>query len=258
MKLFFSWQSDKPEVQKFIRVTLQKLCNELEIEYDEDSRGEDAAEYILDNILRKIDNSTIVVGDLTSVGQNLKGENTPNPNVCFEVGYAEARVTRKNLILVFCLDFGGHDDLPFDLSKRSMPSFSLKSEESKKVFEARMKKAIQKIIATPQESQAIILNKYEKDILYWTHTFNQPVHDDYGQLVIGGMLDESGAFNEQYDDKEHARYSHALNSLVSKELLLKGHGVGLREKSYLLSAEGETIAQNIKDSSLKKLYEVKN
>ena len=244
MKLFFSWQSDIPEVKTYIRKVLQKICNDLKIEYDEDSRDEDNAEYILNNIMLKIDHSQIVVGDLTSVGTNNDAEKIPNPNVMFEVGYAEARVSRKNLILVICTDFGTLEDLPFDLNKRSAPSFSLEDEESKKSFEARIKKALSKIVAAPS-TQDPLLNKYEKTILFWCHSKGNSISVNSRSVKIGDTFETSSSyFHEQYDDTELGRFTHAVMSLLKKDLLTTVKDYRGDDR-FVLTLEGEEISKNI-------------
>jgi len=244
MKLFFSWQSDLPEVKTFIRNALQQICNDLKIEYDEDSRDHDNAEYILNNILLKIDHSTVVVGDLTFVGTNNDGEKIPNPNVMFELGYAEARVTRKNLMMVMCSDYGDVHELPFDLNKRSAPSFSMKDIESQKAFKSRLAKALKKMIDTPlAQQQSLTLNKYEKTILYWLYATGDSVIINTSLARTDALSDtDRKYFNRAFDDKEYGRYSHAVRTLKEKELLAATKNYR-DDEIYILTVDGEELAK---------------
>ena len=71
-------------------------------------------------ILRKIEDCSIFVADVTPVGSLIDGRATPNPNVLFELGYAWHRLGESRVILVLNEAFGSPMDLPFDLLKRSL------------------------------------------------------------------------------------------------------------------------------------------
>lgn len=75
-----------------------------------------------DTLLRKIDEASIFVADLTfvaAIGPRNKG--LPNANVSIELGYAAKGVGFDRMICVFNRHFGSPSQLPFDLVHRQYP-----------------------------------------------------------------------------------------------------------------------------------------
>jgi hypothetical protein len=137
--VFYSWQSDRdPKTTRhFIREALdlaaQKLAREMEVEdvvrVDQDTQDVPGHPEIFRTICGKIDACAIFVADLTYVAKTDSGERIPNPNVAIELGYALKSIGPDRYIAVMNSEFGGPEDLPFDLRHRRWPiQYKLPSE----------------------------------------------------------------------------------------------------------------------------------
>jgi len=254
MKLFFAWQSERNETKKFIRNLLQEICDDLNVEYDEDSRNSGGADFVVDVIERKIRNSSVFVGDITPIGENIKGKKISNSNVCFETGYAERHLGRDRIILLVNSDHGDYKDLPFDFGKRVATKFSLE-KVNRKSLKSKLKRDINQILEVAKRKEnKTDLNKYEKALMYWCNKFDGIHRKSNKRLSPGGRLFMSSNdyyFYKRYDTKTSARYNKALNDLVSKELLLSDEFISVsflgspEPNSYVLSEEGEILAGDL-------------
>lgn len=144
MKIFWSWQSDSPsDVNKnFIKEALQcaldsafqdlNLTEAERPEVDHDTKDEPGLVEIVATIFKKIENSSIFVGDVTPIAVTETGKYLPNPNVLIELGFALKTLGHERIILVSNKAFGGRpEDLPFDLRHRRGPiSYDLKPDSS--------------------------------------------------------------------------------------------------------------------------------
>ncbi|MBC7596436.1 MAG: hypothetical protein H7288_21335 [Kineosporiaceae bacterium] len=157
MKVFWSWQSDRPGklcrnlVQGAIVDALKMLSDELALEesdrpeIDHDTKGTPGMPLISETILDKITAAGTFVADITTVGRSEVGEGEiarelPNPNVLIELGWAWARLTDEKIILVANKAFGPqrYEDLPFDIRGRRAVVFyeasaTMSGAERKKV-----------------------------------------------------------------------------------------------------------------------------
>lgn len=92
--IFFSSQTWQPEKSDIIRKGLKKAIhllakNGLFVDYREASNNQTGSKLLLNVITQLIDQSFMLVGDVSNLGSILKPENyVTNPNVMFEVGYA--------------------------------------------------------------------------------------------------------------------------------------------------------------------------
>lgn len=271
MRLFYSWQSDIPENTAIMRKVLQKICKELNIEYTEDTRDEAGGDLIIDVILKKIDNSTIFLGDLTIVGQDMNGDPLSNSNVCYELGYAEARLGRKNLIYVFNEEFGSYKRLPFDLGQRMVTRFKtvdrkIDSDDTKRL-EGDIRKKITKITQTENIVKKLNLNTYERTILYWANTLSEGHVREYqptsghGRSSFLAPTRGAGPFSiaprygyfEGHDAKSNALFRKALGSLAEKDLVTdikERNPFGTPKLHYVLTEEGEEAAGAIEESEV--------
>jgi hypothetical protein len=128
IKIFYSWQSDKPpEINsRFIRIALDDAAKivmaeriDLTITVEAGTEGEPGTPMVTDTILKRIKACDIFVGDVTIVGviDNADGPKpTPNPNVMFEYGYARRAKGDSRMLLAMNTAFGGPKELPFDLN----------------------------------------------------------------------------------------------------------------------------------------------
>lgn len=131
--IFYSWQSDKPEVKKAIFRELQNVKESLAIEgieliVEQDTGGRVGTKNIEDEVLRKIRNCDIFLADVTPIckidtdGDNHKvAKLIPNPNVMYESGYALSQKGLERMILVAALEDGeSQSALPFDINHNTI------------------------------------------------------------------------------------------------------------------------------------------
>jgi hypothetical protein len=107
-------------LERALRELAQDKEAPVEFALDQDARGVPGAPEISTTILRKIEDCSIFVADVTPIGLLINGKATPNPNVLFELGYAWHKLGESRVILVLNKAFGAPEDLPFDISKRSL------------------------------------------------------------------------------------------------------------------------------------------
>ncbi len=73
---------------------------------------------IAQTILDKVDASSVFVCDVSPINKGAATRLTPNPNVLIELGYAVRALGWERVIMVFNLDTGRIEDLPFDIRHR--------------------------------------------------------------------------------------------------------------------------------------------
>jgi len=112
--IFFSWQSDWPEVRTEMEEVLQEIIvylNEnrsprLPLELKNSSEIVGGAPNIVTNLKKEIDRSLVFIADLTNVANVISPEAKakpkwhPNSNVVFEMAYALTRKLKEQVILV--------------------------------------------------------------------------------------------------------------------------------------------------------------
>jgi hypothetical protein len=139
LRIFYSWQSDLPNNtnRSFIQTSIQDSIEELNSEnnwglfIDSDTRGECGSPDIVNTILKKIDNSDIVIADVSSIAK-FDEKLLPNPNVLFELGYSIKAIGENRIIMVCNIFYGEVDKLPFDLGLKRQVIYSCNSDEQEK------------------------------------------------------------------------------------------------------------------------------
>lgn len=138
--VFWSWQSDAPqrETRAIIKEALDDAVAGLNssveeaarpdshLSVDHDTKGLPGSPDIVASILRKIDEATAFVADVTPIGVVGSGQRTrhvANPNVLIELGYAKKSLGLDRIIQVWNTALTGctTDDLPFDMRGRRGP-----------------------------------------------------------------------------------------------------------------------------------------
>lgn len=131
-RLFFSWQSDLPDVRKAISDYLEEareaLANEeIELIVDQDTRYRSGATHIDNVVMDKISGSDVFVADVTPVtSMATKGKTKliPNPNVMFEAGIFLGQKGESKLILLAQMEPGQDvNNMPFDINHRRISTF---------------------------------------------------------------------------------------------------------------------------------------
>jgi hypothetical protein len=146
--IFYSWQSEHPSslcrnvIQASLEAALKKLgkddSTEITPVLDRDTGGVPGSPSISDKIFEKIVLADVFVADVSlsrrtaewrllgfTLTHRSKTRRTPNPNVLLELGYAVAILGWDRIILVQNTEYGGPDDLPFDLRGRRTVTFAL-------------------------------------------------------------------------------------------------------------------------------------
>jgi hypothetical protein len=171
MKVFWAWQYDLPGKisRRFIREALElsiaQINQEQDIEepdeafqtgamfLDHGRKGLKGSPDLAIQILEKINNARVFVGDVTPVGKGLPytndegvhsdGKLLMNPNVAIELGYALKTLTTENVLMVMNSHYGKRSDLPFDLGHKGGPIlYNLAPDASKADIEREKKRLV--------------------------------------------------------------------------------------------------------------------
>jgi len=99
------------------------------MDFDRDTKNKSGAVNIADTILKKISNCSIFIADVSFVKNNWFAKNIVNQNVLFELGYAVKKLGYEKIILIFNIERGKIEDLPFDIRQLRILSFSPKKQK---------------------------------------------------------------------------------------------------------------------------------
>ena len=129
--LFYSWQSDLPNnlnrglIRRAIDGAVAELNKDVNVEdairVDQDTQDEPGTPPITDTILRKIEECSVFVPDVSFVVGGEEGRPSPNPNVMIELGYALSVCGDRRFVPVFNAAFGKWEHLPFDMRHKRRP-----------------------------------------------------------------------------------------------------------------------------------------
>ncbi len=235
MKIFWSWQSDTDGKvgRHFVREALEAAIEDLRedlslsepvrggLHLDHDRKGVSGSPDLVRTILDKIRESSILIADVTPVGETPEGKRLINSNVAIELGYAMAHIGDEAILMVFNSHMGTREDLPFDLRQKAGPiifklSAENDSEERRKIKRSlvgTLKVAIRDCLVSDKasrlngdrereekleaERRAILdeviarVDKMDEDNNGWLHLFAQPVRRT-PNLVEAAESDSSG------------------------------------------------------------------
>jgi hypothetical protein len=143
--IFFCWQNHLDNklhrflIRDALNASIGKIQSELPdgtdciLRQDSDTFDRAGSVDIANMILQKIQNSTIVVGDVTPVLYDVeKNYFYPNPNVMLELGYAAKSLGWNRIICLFNKAFCQTEILPFDIRHRRITSYHCKNLSQKK------------------------------------------------------------------------------------------------------------------------------
>jgi len=143
MKIFYSWQSDRPQsvcrtfIKEAIEAALARVHADSQLdesdrpEIDHDTKDVGGTIDITNTILSKIAGCAVFVGDITPVAKSDAGKEVANPNVLIELGYALHAKGDGQIVLVANTAFGASkpETLPFNLRhKRGPAAYKLTKE----------------------------------------------------------------------------------------------------------------------------------
>jgi hypothetical protein len=181
--IFYSWQSDLPNSTNrgFIADCLEKAIKELRAEgtlgvapaLDRDTQGVPGSPDIAETIFDKINNCSMFVGDVSFINGKRDDATcnctrlTPNPNVVAEWGWASKAVGSERVVCLLNEATGAINDLPFDLPRRRVLTYSLSKDEDKtqarKVLVGKLKSAIQDIMKIPHTALELQFSDVETE-----------------------------------------------------------------------------------------------
>jgi hypothetical protein len=163
--VFYSWQSDLPNRtnRTFIQNALEKAIDgvletelQLDLILDRDTQDTPGAPDIAQTILGKIDQSVVVVADVSIINAGTDVRLTPNPNVLFELGYAVRVLSWDYVLPVFNLATGHIEDLPFDLRPRRPITYTMTEDITDRGPE------LKKLARTLQSALQLIIVKHKE------------------------------------------------------------------------------------------------
>jgi hypothetical protein len=185
--VFYSWQSDLPNSSNrgFLQNILDAVAKKMVdpeghslIVVDRDTQGMSGSPDISQAILAKIDKATVFVADVSIVQRGvpakLSGEQqpqseiraTPNPNVMFELGYALKTMGWDRVVLIFNEAYGKVNELPFDIAKKRLLTYSFDSAQEKKESKSDLIKKMQEAIeATIRDAKVTPTAELKLDVL---------------------------------------------------------------------------------------------
>ena len=146
--IFYSWQSDLPNVTNrgFIERALEQAIidstrgsqMELEPVIDRDTVGVPGTPDIAATIFSKIETADAFVADVSIINSSSPGRLTPNPNVLIELGYALKALGWERIILMFNDAFGTLEQLPFDLQRKRVTTYTARPEAENRAADRKV------------------------------------------------------------------------------------------------------------------------
>lgn len=133
--VFFSWQSDLDAKtnRNVIGDCIKDICKKIGLSYDEATKDRCGSPDIARSIEEKIRSADIFVADVTIINAESQSKPTPNPNVLFELGIAQAILGWERIILIVNTAYAAIEALPFDIDKHRATSYSLHPQGPQKL-----------------------------------------------------------------------------------------------------------------------------
>ena len=130
--VFFSWQSDLDVKtnRNVISDCLRDICKKNSLIFDEATNERCGSPDIASTIEEKIRNADIFVADVTIINAGTASKTTPNPNVLFELGIAQATLGWDRIILIVNTAYAPISDLPFDIKSHRVLNYSLSAQDA--------------------------------------------------------------------------------------------------------------------------------
>ena len=146
--------------RNFIEDALEKAIKKINEEkninlvLDKDTANRTGSPDIVNSILEKIDNATMIVSDVSIIDTlTTKSKSIVNSNIMFELGYAMSSLSDSRVLMVMNKAFGDEKQLPFDLGLKRQILYhydgASTDEERKKEKDGlinKFKKAIESIV----------------------------------------------------------------------------------------------------------------
>lgn len=164
--IFIAWQSQKRDINLFIKNQLRKAKAYLKSSYDMDinlifspTQGESGSPNISLMIKEKISQSDVFIGDLTPIAESEDGKLISNSNVMYETGLAISFLTENQIILLVDSAIT-IDQLCFDLNHNRISPINQHDSATYKSLSLWIKLAIQDLTRS-----RFLLNYITNDIM---------------------------------------------------------------------------------------------
>lgn len=130
--VFFSWQSDTSAKtnRNVISDCLRDICKKNNLIFDEATAERCGSPDIARTIEEKIRSADIFIADATIINTETKSKPTPNPNVLFELGIAQAILGWDRIILIVNTAYAPINELPFDIKSHRALNYSLSTQDA--------------------------------------------------------------------------------------------------------------------------------
>ncbi len=124
---------------------------------------------MVSTILEKIDNSSVLVADITLVDDGSLERRFPNPNVLIEVGYAIKSLGFSRILLIQNTFNGSIEDLPFDLRGKRIMTYNshpddISRSEQRNYLAKQISKALITILPVLEDVLPVEYSKQMLDI----------------------------------------------------------------------------------------------
>ena len=180
--VFFSWQSDLDAKtnRNVIGDCIKIICKRNNLLYDEGTKDRCGSPDIARSIEEKIKSADIFIADVTIINAESQAKPTPNPNVLFELGIAQAILGWERIILIVNTAYAPIDKLPFDINKHRATPYTLSPQDIQGSDYKQQLKKLQTSIETGILS--IIKNNPLKEILKGDNPEQTQYNKDYEKL----------------------------------------------------------------------------
>jgi hypothetical protein len=161
--VFWSWQNDltpktnRSFLREAIAIAVDRVSAELDVEdverleLDHDTKASPGMTDISQTILTKIANASVMIADVTPIGETSAGKALPNPNVMVELGYGLHSLGFERIIAILNTASGyGVEDLPFDIRHRRILTYELSHTATKDQFKAVRESLVKQLASAIQ------------------------------------------------------------------------------------------------------------
>ncbi len=216
--VFFSWQSDYPEVRTFITRALedaiadfnQRAEPEDHLRLDEDTRDVPGCPDISSVLLEKIQSCAVFVADITPINDAFtERQAVPNPNVMLELGYAFGTGHKEHRIVtvVNLQHLPQYESLPFDIRGRAHVGFDTDCAATPTPDHS----ALSERLLARIEHIVVSLESHEQDAAI--RNLKEALLDCDADLDILRLMSQEA---EQQGDLDHRFNSDELTSLATR------------------------------------------
>lgn len=257
--IFYSWQSDHKTTKNFIDKALKSAIKELagnnilnrSPRLDKDTQGAVGSPNIVSTIKEKIDECGVFLADISIVDEAKSGRKLVNQNVMFELGYAIARHSESNTMMLFNSDLGDPKDLPFDISHHRVLQFSVKNDDQQGTkLKAKLIGALTAHLTSLDEQEVVQIEQSLDDIQLLIMRAFASMADDKRILVsstLAGpifnlMSAADDSLAKQIDQMDANEVVANLDELVGMGVLAISYG-SRGTPNYKLAKQGFEIAK---------------